>query len=573
MANSYPVSNERMVIRSGNLDEVKKLAWNSCVINKPDERGWTLLHEAAVNDRYVDIAQFLISAGALVNFKTSKGVTPLYIACKNGCEMITRLLIEAGCNINTVVTIDYVSGQIFLKLTPLHIACKHGSFAIVKLLLENNANVNAIEGKGCTPVHFAIGYSDVAIIRILIESGANLKMKDFQGYTPLHHACMLGNFEMFNILLEHLGCDKPIIDEQTPDGLTLLMLACNFQHYNIAEKLIECGADTTVVNSVELLALHMAANGGLDLFKLLLQHTPNEVIEKCASFRSGFNGYRSLPCIIIDSKAFESLELLYQSGVSEEVLKCPNQIRGHLLSPIGHLLMFTNSWSDNETRLKFLEFLLSHDFLINPIYGGEENPQITISLFEAVVQMHAPCHEDCYCERFLSLILLKIPSPHKGLPCILSREVSMFSLAARDGFIAALGLLKYTECIEPDDMMKTFLSDISEPQYRWNGRETVVIKYLLEKCSTNVMSEVWAMKNSKTGLNPVDWRKHMIYHYIYEEVKSCIRVVPLKKMCRFILRKHVREQAKASSQSFRSHLQNILLPPFLSRYILYEMDF
>lgn len=492
MEHSHSVNKVRFAVRSGNLDMVKKLVDNGWEINEPDERGWTLLHEAVVNEQSLDIASFLVSAGAIVDYPSLQGATPFYIACKYGCEVMAKMLIESGCNINARVTRDNVDGNNYLSLTPLHVVCYKKNLGILKLLIENDVNINAIDGRRRTAIHIAVEKANHDAVRLLIGAGAHMKMKDCQGYTPLHHACMLGSLEMFNILLEHLGCESPIVDQQTPEGWTLLMLACNFQHYSIVNRLIEVGANTAVINCVGILALHLAVAGELDLFKLLLSNTSNDAIEKCASFAGCYKSYRSIPCIIIDKKDFECLKLLYQSGVSEAVLTCPSSFKsskGYLISPIGHLLLYTNTWQDNKIKLKFLEFLLSHKFLIKPIYD-KDDPEKTLSLIEAVIQMHTPSHRDCDCETILCLILSKISSPYEGLPCKSSRQIAMFRKAAQKGFIAALDLLKYSDFIEPDDVMNVFLEDIKDPHHRWTGRETLVVKFLLEKCTTSFFSKV-----------------------------------------------------------------------------------
>lgn len=586
--NPYSASKISRAIRSGSFDMVKKLVRKGCLLDMPDNRGWTPLHEAAVSNDYVDIAQLLISSGAYIDHKTVEGETPIYIACKHGCEMIAKVLIESGCNINA---------QNNECLTPLHIACSQKNAAVIQLLLDNNADINAKDEEERSPIYIALENVNTAAIHTLIRAGADLKTKDFFSRTPLQYACMIGNLEIFNILIEHLGCDKSIINQQTPEGWTLLMEACQYKHYLIAEKLIEYGIDTTLVDNRGLLALHIAAHcERYNLIELLLKHTPKDAIEKYSTFGDNMTHYRSLPCLIIDKNVFEGLELLFDSGLSEAVLKCPAKMGDRLVSPISFLLLHANA-IDNEEKVKFLEFLLSHDFLIDPVYEQEDEASqddnsivdmvrmlyshriVSVSPIEAAVQMHRPFHEDCYCEKFLSMILAKGASPDKGLPCLTkstsSSQLYLFQKAARYGFTDGLDLLlRYSECTEPDDVMEMFLRDIAEPRHLWTDQENVVTSFLLKKCTTNFMATVSMIRNSLAEpIKSDDRTRYNAILPIYKLVMANIRVVSLKRMCRFAIRKCIREQAQASSQPFRKHLSNIDLPSSLSRYLLYEVDF
>lgn len=497
----------RAAVKAGDLARVKELIEiDQSEINTPNSRGWTVLHEAAVDDKFFDIFQFLISAGAEFDYRTETGVSPFYVACKYGSVTIAKTLVKSGCKINDKFAYDYdYDKSVRFSFTPLHIACTRRNAEIISLLLDNNANMNVKDDIGRAPIHYAIDNVSIDGVRLLIKAGADLLIKDIYGCSPLHYASMLGNMEIFN-LLKFLYVDDAILNHQTPEGLTSLMLACQFKHYFVSEELIKLGADTTIVDIAGLLAVHMAAHAGYRLFKLVLQNTPKDAIAKYASFRPGLETWRSLPCVIIESQYFESLELLFNSGLSEEILKCPDKINGHLVSPIGFLLLHNSRWFDKEDRLQCLEYFLAYDFMIDPVYEYEEEfirEELTsktwrdsldkmiepaskmIGSVEAVVQMHSHLHEDCYCKLFLSMILAKIASPAKFLPCDSSRQLSLFNESAREGFIEALDLLRYSEYVDPDDVMEMLMKQMSSPTYNWVGHEDVVIKFLVERCITN----------------------------------------------------------------------------------------
>ncbi|CAH1401037.1 unnamed protein product [Nezara viridula] len=583
----------REAIKTMNMDKVKELIQRDrSEINTHNSKGWTPLHEAAADDRRFFIFQYLLSAGADLDYKAENGVSPFYVACKYGSIKIAKLLIEAGCKINDKFAYDYdYNRSVRFGFTALHVACTRKNEQIIMLLLANGAQTNVVDDIGRAPIHYAIDNSNGMAVQMLIDAGADLHVKDIYGCTPLHYVSMLGNITVFNVM-KFLYTRKKNLNRRTPEGLTPLMLACQFKHYHISEALIQLGADTSVADISGHLALHMAANGGYRLFKLLLKNTSSKAIEKHATHRPNSKAWRSLTCVVIESHYFECLELLFNSGLSEDVLKCPEKLNGHVVSPLGFLLLHNNRWFGKEHKLRWLELFLSYDFMVDPVYHNNENiipsklkcqmwkvsidkimepSSRRIGSIEAVVQMHSRLHIDCYCEMFLSMILSKIASPDKFLPSDSLRQICLFNESAREGFLAALSLLKYSEYVDPDDVIDTLLKQMANPNYRWMGHEDGVVRLLVEKCATNFLPVFSGIKNAlpEPG-NPDDVMKYESYVRMEEMFKSNNRVLSLKRLSRFAVRKHIRKEAENSDVCFRSYLKQIILPFPLSKYVLYD---
>jgi uncharacterized protein len=337
-----------LAARSGSVDIVSALLKHGA---QPDAREPNFEQTplmVAVRAGATDVVQLLLShkvdvnaqskAGAVPDFRLpasnagSKGVgivrggwpergerspiggakTPLLYATRAGNLELTRLLIEAGANIEqadangitpllnavlnaTVETLDRPEAQ--------HIA-------VANYLIERGANVKVSDWYGETPLRAAVdlrnlevngsdknnGIDRVAaldLMRTLLEKGADpnartrekqpehrfitrlgdLSWVDFTGQTPFLRAALAGDVTAMRLLLEH-GADPNIA---TDSGTTPLMAAAGVnwvfnQTYDEGEEsLLEAvklahslGNDVNAVNSMGLTAVHGAANRGSD---------------------------------------------------------------------------------------------------------------------------------------------------------------------------------------------------------------------------------------------------------------------------------------------------------------------
>ncbi|KAE8749458.1 hypothetical protein FOCC_FOCC003724 [Frankliniella occidentalis] len=269
--------------KAGDSEQVQRLL-TACpqIVNcrDLDGRHSTPLHFAAGYNR-VAVVEFLLAQGADVHAKDKGGLVPLHNACSYGHYEVTELLVKHGASVNVAD---------LWKFTPLHEAAAKGKYEIVRLLLKHGADVTKKNRDGATPLDLVReGDQDVAdLLRgnaALLDAAKkgnlarvqrlvtpdNINCRDVQGRnsTPLHLAAGYNNLEVAEFLLEH-GAD---VNAQDKGGLIPLHNASSYGHLDIAALLIKY---STVVNATDkwgFTPLHEAAQKGrTQLCALLLAH-------------------------------------------------------------------------------------------------------------------------------------------------------------------------------------------------------------------------------------------------------------------------------------------------------------
>ncbi|KAL5021726.1 hypothetical protein ScPMuIL_000881 [Solemya velum] len=269
--------------KAGDLELIKKLvSANLHAVNcrDVDGRHSTPLHFAAGYNR-VAVVEYFLQHGADVHAKDKGGLVPLHNACSYGHYEVTELLIKHGACVNVAD---------LWKFTPLHEAAAKGKFEICKLLLTNGADANKKNRDGNTPLDLVKeGDQDVAdllrgdaalleaskkgnLARVQkLSTAENINCRDTFGRnsTPLHLAAGYNNVEVAEFLLEN-GAD---VNAQDKGGLIPLHNASSYGHVEIAALLIKCNTCVNAVDRWGFTPLHEAAQKGrTQLCALLLAH-------------------------------------------------------------------------------------------------------------------------------------------------------------------------------------------------------------------------------------------------------------------------------------------------------------
>ncbi|KAG4432732.1 hypothetical protein IFR05_011788 [Cadophora sp. M221] len=205
------------------------LSTNGIELDWKDTKGQTPLHRAAYH-RHEAVVQLLLDKGANFDSEDKEGKTPLLRAIEKKDEAIVELLLDKGADFKT----KDKEGK-----TPLYWASYTGYYTIVQLLLSLGADVNFAASSGWTPLHRASskGYYDV--VQLLLNWGANVNAMASSGWTPLYWASSNGHRDVVQLLLD-CGAD---INAATSNGWTPLYRASRNGHHEVVQLLLDNGTD------------------------------------------------------------------------------------------------------------------------------------------------------------------------------------------------------------------------------------------------------------------------------------------------------------------------------------------
>ena len=204
-------------------------------VNAREVDGTTVLHWAAYHND-PELVDVLVRAGAKVGASNRYGVTPLWLATINGNAAIVERLLDAGADARAARTDN--------DETTLMIAARAGHTEVMKVLLDHGANVNAVERhRGQTALMWAAAEKHPAAVKVLVEAGADMNARSARTeMTPLMFAIRAGDIETTRLLLD-VGGD---LTETAADGTSMLMLAVLNANFELANFLLERGADPNV---------------------------------------------------------------------------------------------------------------------------------------------------------------------------------------------------------------------------------------------------------------------------------------------------------------------------------------
>ncbi len=191
----------------------------------------------------------LLRSGADINVWTVFGRTPLRNAIDLGDVALTKLLIDAGADVDKQ---PYGAPE-----SPVFAAVWAGSPELVEILVKSGANINSRTTRGATPLHKAMSRGTPQMVRLLLELGADATARDDAGETVLE-AADAGSVDAMSVRLV-LGAGCPIPDRPTGSfGMGPLDAALFHGNKDVARLLIDAGAHASADTKFIGIGLYLA---------------------------------------------------------------------------------------------------------------------------------------------------------------------------------------------------------------------------------------------------------------------------------------------------------------------------
>jgi uncharacterized protein len=194
--------------RNGHLEMVDLLLARGAPINARNLAGGTALYFAAERD-HVAVAQRLVERGADVNLTGRAGISPVAAAAYAGRDAIVEMLLAHGADARA----PDETGK-----PPIVYAAARAKLEIVKRLLARDIDVNARYANDLTLLMWAAGADEkvsegdaLKVVTHLLEVGAHIDERDARGRTALMIAAEGGRADIANLLLER-GADPSLKD-------------------------------------------------------------------------------------------------------------------------------------------------------------------------------------------------------------------------------------------------------------------------------------------------------------------------------------------------------------------------
>jgi len=179
-------------------------------LNKPDNLGNTILHNAAEKNDY-RFTGYLIGKNANINAKNEAGKTPLMAAIDKNASRVAVELIDKGAQLDVK---DNNGSNIFHYLAGMR-----GASGLLATITKKGVNtgINEKDNQGRTPLSIAVHSNQVSNAEFFLSNNADVNGKDHNGNDLIIIAAGKSR-PMLNLFIA--GGAK--LDVKAPDGKTLL---------------------------------------------------------------------------------------------------------------------------------------------------------------------------------------------------------------------------------------------------------------------------------------------------------------------------------------------------------------
>ncbi len=227
---------------------------------------------AAVAFNNLEMAELLISRGAVVRSGDDHLRAPIHYANWVGNEAMIELLLANGAPIDTRA----IGGA-----TPLIHSSFSNQFGMCRFLIEKGADIHIQCNALTTPLYFAVLNGNLAYVDYLLSAGAEVDVPDFLGRTPLAIAVRDGNLPMAEKLVNN-GADFFVRDKFL--HRSLLHLVSIEGHEDVAGFLLSKGLVINETDDHGMTPLDYACRyGHTKVAKLLRSRNTGEQVNKTTS--------------------------------------------------------------------------------------------------------------------------------------------------------------------------------------------------------------------------------------------------------------------------------------------------
>ncbi|KAG5839015.1 hypothetical protein ANANG_G00229860 [Anguilla anguilla] len=296
-------------IKTGDVETLAELCDRCEAWAETDSRGWTPLHEAAVqSSRNVLQITFSATQQGAGQSRTLRGETPLLLAVERGLTANATFLLQNGCDPNTPNEEED---------SPLISAIKNDQYDTASLLLSFGADVNRAGLHRRTALHEAAHLGRENLVHLLLQSGAQPDPPSAYNRTPLGLAAQNAHLNVVHTLLQR-GAQ---VNSQAMDSASVLFEAAGSGNPDIITLLLEYGADANMPNRTGHLPIHRAAHRGHQLaLERLIPVTRRDAVKE-----SGISPLHSAA----DGGYPQCIELLLNAGYDVNYMLHPRVRRNY----------------------------------------------------------------------------------------------------------------------------------------------------------------------------------------------------------------------------------------------------
>ena len=178
---------------------IKFLLKHNANVNAKDDFGSTPLHYAAMRGNVAAVQHLLNRKEINLEAKDGAMMTAMHIASSHGSLDVCKLLLSAGCEMNS-----YGHN----KMSALHFAATEGHLEIAKLLVQKAENSDSVADIATVvhdqdiALHLAVENGHLDMVNFFIEQGANVNFVRGNFVSLLHTASRYGQLDIVRILVQ-----------------------------------------------------------------------------------------------------------------------------------------------------------------------------------------------------------------------------------------------------------------------------------------------------------------------------------------------------------------------------------